>query len=213
MTTSTRRTWRLLPLVLLLGGCMAVGPDYRRPDAPVSTDWKQAGLWKPATPQGLDRGDAWWTVFDDPGLDALVAAIEPSNQNIRAAEAQYRQALALITQARAGLFPTLGASAQATRSQAPATTNPRTGITTGGNTLTAQDAGVNTSWEIDLWGRIARTLEANEASAQASAADLAAARLSARAALAQAWFQLRVAERRAALRAAAQQPAPLQAAQ
>ena len=74
MTTSTRRTWRLLPLVLLLGGCMAVGPDYRRPDAPVSADWKQAGLWKPATPQGLDRGDAWWTVFDDPGLDALVAA-------------------------------------------------------------------------------------------------------------------------------------------
>jgi NodT family efflux transporter outer membrane factor (OMF) lipoprotein len=199
MTTSTRRPWRLLPLVLLLGGCMAVGPDYRRPEAPVSADWKQAGLWKPATPQDLDRGDAWWTVFGDPGLDALVAAIEPSNQNIRAAEAQYRQALALINQARAGLFPTLSANAQATRSQAPATTNPRTGITSGGNTVTAHEAGVNTSWEIDLWGRIARTLEANEASAQASAADLAAARLSARAALAQAWFQLRVAERRAAL--------------
>jgi NodT family efflux transporter outer membrane factor (OMF) lipoprotein len=62
-----------------------------------------------------------------------------------------------------------------------------------------QDGGVAASWEIDLWGRIARTLEASEASAQASAADLAAARLSARAALAQAYFQLRVAERRAQL--------------
>ncbi|MFN7427396.1 MAG: efflux transporter outer membrane subunit [bacterium] len=186
-------------LALLLGGCIAVGPDYRRPEAPVSADWKQAGLWKPATPQDLSRNDAWWTVFGDPRLDTLIAAIEPSNQNIRAAEAQYRQALALITQARAGLFPTLTANAQATRSQSPATTNPRTGITTAGGNATVQDGGVSVSWEVDLWGRIARTLEAGEASAQASAADLAAARLSARAALAQAYFQLRVAERRAQL--------------
>jgi len=185
--------------VLLLGGCMAVGPDYRRPEAPVSADWKQGALWKPATPQDLSRGDAWWTAFSDSRLDALIAAIEPSNQNIRAAEAQYRQALALITQARAGLFPTLTGNVQATRSQSPATTNARTGTTTTAGRATVQDGGISASWELDLWGRIARTLEANQASAQASAADLAAARLSARAALAQAYFQLRVAEQRASL--------------
>ncbi len=184
---------------LLVGGCVTVGPDYRRPEAPVSADWKQASLWKPATPQDLSRGDAWWTLFGDAQLDGLIAAIEPSNQNIRAAEAQYRQALALITQARAGLFPTLSGSLQATRSQSPATTNARTGATSNAGRVTSQDGGISASWEIDLWGRIARTLEANEANAQASAADLAAARLSARAALAQAYFQLRVAERRAGL--------------
>jgi hypothetical protein len=66
-------------LALLLGGCIAVGPDYRRPEAPVSADWKQAGLWKPATPQDLSRNDAWWTVFGDPRLDTLIAAIEPEH--------------------------------------------------------------------------------------------------------------------------------------
>jgi NodT family efflux transporter outer membrane factor (OMF) lipoprotein len=184
---------------LLLGGCVTVGPDYRRPEAPLSADWKQAALWKPATPQDLSRSDAWWTLFGDAQLDGLVAAIEPSNQNIRAAEAQYRQALALITQARAGLFPTLSGTLQATRSQSPATTSARTGTTTSAGRVTSQDAGIGASWEVDLWGRIARTLEANEANALASAADLAAARLSARAALAQAYFQMRVAERRAQL--------------
>ena len=188
-----------LLLMMLLGGCITVGPDYRKPEAPLSADWKQAALWKPATPQDLSRPDAWWTLFGDAQLDGLIAAIEPSNQNIRAAEAQYRQALALITQARAGLFPTLSGNLQAGRSQAPATTNQRTGVTTNPGRVTSQDGGVSASWEVDLWGRIARTLEANEASAQASAADLAAARLSARAALAQAYFQLRVAERRAQL--------------
>ena len=73
------RPWLLAPaLALLLGGCMTAGPDYRRPEAPVSADWKQAGLWKPATPQDLSRGDAWWTAFGDPRLDTLIAAIEPS---------------------------------------------------------------------------------------------------------------------------------------
>jgi len=189
----------LLALVMLLAGCTSVGPDYRRPDAPVSADWKQAGLWIPATPQDPSRSDPWWTLFGDAQLDRLVSSLEPSNQNIRAAEAQYRQALALIGQARAGLFPALAGSVQATRSQSPAVTSARTGVTTQAGRITSQDGGLSASWEIDLWGRIARTLESNAANAQASAADLAAARLSARAALAQAYFQLRVAERRARL--------------
>lgn len=189
----------VLVLVMLLAGCTSVGPDYRRPEAPVSADWKQAGLWTPATPQNLSRSDPWWTLFGDAQLDRLIAAIEPSNQTIRAAEAQYRQALALIGEARAGLFPTLAGNLQATRSQSPAVTSARTGLTSPAGRITSHDGGLSASWEIDLWGRIARTLESNEADAQASGADLAAARLSARAALAQAYFQLRVAERRARL--------------
>jgi len=196
------RPMRWLPAALLLAamsGCMTVGPDYERPTAPVPGDWRQAAAhWKPATPQDLSRSDAWWTLFGDPTLDTLVAAVEPSNQNIRAAAAQYRQALALLAQARAGLLPGVNANAQGTRSRSPASAGTR-GTTLGGGLNSSFDGGVSANWEIDLWGRIARTLEAGEATAQASAADLAAVTLSARAALAQSYFQLRVAERREAL--------------
>lgn len=196
-----RRARCLTPALLLalLSGCMTVGPDYQRPTAPVPGDWRQAAAhWKPATPQDLSRSDAWWTLFGDPVLDALIPAVEPSNQNIRAAEAQYRQALALLAQARAALLPGLNADVQGTRSRSPATTGTRS-TTSGGGLTTSYVGGVTASWEIDLWGRISRSLEAGAANAQASAADLAAVTLSARGALAQSYFQLRVAERREAL--------------
>ncbi|MBC7779319.1 MAG: efflux transporter outer membrane subunit [Proteobacteria bacterium] len=191
-------------------GCTAVGPDYRRPSAPFTEQsrehWRQAGTpdtdpatqWKPATPQDLADGDRWWARFDDANLDTLIDAIDPSNQNLRAAEARYRQALAVIAQARAGLFPTVSADLQGTRSLSPVSTGTRGGVVTSNSAApsTVYDVGLTASWEIDLWGRVSRTLESNRASAVASAADLAAVRLSARATLAQSYFQLRVAERR-----------------
>ncbi|MBT9497866.1 MAG: efflux transporter outer membrane subunit, partial [Zoogloea sp.] len=134
-----------------------------------------------------------WQHFDDPQLNSLVEQVELSNQNIRIAEARYRQATALLDAAQAQYFPTLGSTLGVTRSQGVTTT------TTGGTTASAGTPIRNSnrlslpaSWEPDLWGRIARSNEAADASSAAVAADLQAARLSAQAAVTQAYLQLRI---------------------
>ncbi len=177
-----------LVLAGALPGC-AVGPDYKRPEVEIAPAYKEAGEWKPAQPQDdLDRGK-WWAVFGDPRLDALIAQVEISNQNVLVAEAQFRRAQALVASSRAAYFPTLDADASVVRSRSP------TGViggTTAGGRITNRSASLNSAWEADLWGRLRRTVESSEAGAQASAADLAAARLSAQAELASDYFQLRI---------------------
>ena len=170
-----------------------VGPDYKRPPpaTPPVAEYKEMGF-RPAAPRDLaDRG-AWWMIYNDPELDQLAIQVEISNQTLAAAEAAYRQARALIRQARSPLFPTVGVTGSAER----VGTGAQRG---GGRTDTATDqfaAGASLSWEIDLWGRIRRTVEANSASAQASAADLAGARLSAQGALIVNYFSLRISDQR-----------------
>ena len=175
-------------LALALAAC-AVGPDYQRPEAAVSAAYKEAVGWKVAEPRDeASRGD-WWEIFGDPKLFALIESIDISNQNVLLAEARFRQAQALAAESRAALFPTLDANASITRSRSP------TGVvggTTAGRIIDNRSVALNSSWEIDLWGRLRRALESSAASAQASAADLAAARLSAQAELASNYFQLRV---------------------
>ena len=171
-----------------LAGC-AVGPDYVKPTTDVPTAFKESAGWKPAEPaDALPRGK-WWQVFGDEGLNALEDRVEVSNQNLRLAEAQYRQSVALSAQARAGLFPTVGASASSTRSEASSSQSSRTGTSSG--VSTTHSLSLQASWETDLWGGVRRNIEAGEAGAQASAADLASTRLSIQATLAQDWFQLR----------------------
>ncbi|MCK5494780.1 MAG: hypothetical protein KAI80_00095, partial [Hyphomicrobiaceae bacterium] len=99
-------------LILLIAaasaGACALGPDYEPPPAPVPYDFKELPGWKIARPSdGIDRGD-WWTIYGDPTLDSLERQVEVSNQNIAAAEAAYRQSVALVRQARSELFPTIG---------------------------------------------------------------------------------------------------------
>jgi NodT family efflux transporter outer membrane factor (OMF) lipoprotein len=122
-------------------------------------------------------------VFNDPVLNGLAEQVAVSNQNLAAAEARYRQARAAVTAARAGYFPTVGASAGASRS--------RRGE---GATASSYDIGLDASWEIDLWGRVRRLVEASRAGEEASAADLENARLSLQAQLVTAYFQVRVAD-------------------
>lgn len=189
------KTSALIPaLVSVLLSACAAGPDYQRPTVDTPAAFKELGDWKPAEPRE-PAADRWWTAFGDPVLDDLQARLEISNQNLRAAEAAYRQALALAEAARAAWFPAINASAGATRSASSAAT------ATSGNAPARNSfsVGATVSWELDVWGRIARTVEGADASLAASAADLAAARLSARATLAQTYFQLRAAERQQAL--------------
>jgi NodT family efflux transporter outer membrane factor (OMF) lipoprotein len=130
-------------------------------------------------------------MFGDRELDALMARVDLSNQTLRAAEARFRQSRALAGQARAALFPALSANASATRSKSPSLPNqPSFAV----GAVNNYNVALNASWELDVWGRVRRSVEAGEAGWQASAADLEAARLSAYAALAQNYFALRVAD-------------------
>jgi len=180
----------LIAMTALLGAC-AVGPDYKRPAVETPAAYKENAGWKVAQPSDAADKGAWWEIYDDPLLDSFQQQAQQSNQNVRAAEARYRQALALVSGARAELFPTLSASASQTRSRAAAGRINQSQINTGGGVVTNYNLALDASWEPDLWGRVRRNIEANEASALASAADLSNTRLSLQAQLAQDYFQLR----------------------
>jgi NodT family efflux transporter outer membrane factor (OMF) lipoprotein len=181
---------------VVAAGC-AVGPNYHRPSAPVPQKFKEAEGWKPAEPREAASGAAWWSVYGDATLDSLEKQIDVSNQTLRASEAAWRESMALVTQARAGLLPVIAATANGTRSGGPGA-----GASVGAGAAAApvshprnqfELAGTG-SWDIDLWGRIRRTIESDVANARASEADLAAARLSAQAQLAIDYIALRVAD-------------------
>jgi NodT family efflux transporter outer membrane factor (OMF) lipoprotein len=173
----TRCAFFLLPV--LLAGC-AVGPDYQRPPAPVPTAYKELKGWTQAHPaDAIDRG-AWWSVYQDPVLDRLERQIDIGNQNLRAYEAAYRKARAMVAEARANYFPTLSASGSGERQRESSGTTANTRAVEG-----------SVSWDLDLWGKVRRQVESDQAAAEASAAELASIRLSAQADLATYYFELR----------------------
>ncbi|WP_454668227.1 efflux transporter outer membrane subunit [Achromobacter kerstersii] len=190
------RSAATIALCALLGAC-AVGPDYQRPELDVGASYKEAQGqdqvegWKRAQPRDdADRG-AWWLVYDDATLNGLVDRLNTSNQTIAQAEANYRQALGLVRAARAGFYPTVGASAGMSRA-GTGSGNGSSSVSNGSNVSNQYTVTGSVSWELDVWGRVRRSTESSEASAAASLADLAATRLSAQAALVQTYLQLRV---------------------
>jgi NodT family efflux transporter outer membrane factor (OMF) lipoprotein len=143
--------------------------------------YKESKDWKIAVPRdGVARG-AWWRIYGDAQLDALAEKVVVSNQTLRGAEAQYRRAQAAVTQARAGLFPLVGANLSVTRA--------------GGGSKAENityDVGASASWDTDIWGRIRRNIEAGTASAEAAAADVESVRLLLQSELVVNYLQLRV---------------------
>ena len=126
MTTDNLSSWRkparaLLQLGTLLVGACTVGPNYQRPAAPVPVAYKEAAAkegWQVARPADIyDRG-SWWSVYDDLVLDGLERQIDISNQNLKSAEARFRQSEAIVAEARAGFYPTATINAQAQRTRA-----------------------------------------------------------------------------------------------
>lgn len=190
-----RRSSIALLLSVALSAC-AVGPNYKRPDATVPTAFKEAPEgWKVAQPADWqDRGD-WWTIYNDAQLNDLEARLNASNQNIAQFAAAYRQARALVSEARSAYFPTLGISA--TGSRAGTGSGGRTSTTNSqfannrGNVSNSFGLSLDASWEPDLWGSVSRTVNEQKATQQSAAADLANERLSVQATLAQTYFQLR----------------------
>jgi NodT family efflux transporter outer membrane factor (OMF) lipoprotein len=193
-----------LGIGLLAAGCM-VGPSYNRPPAATPAAFKEAPPpdWKTATPSDqLPRGK-WWELFGDPRLGALEEQVSVSNQSIAQAEAQFRAARAAAAVARANLFPTVTAGPSVSRSRggtgrgssagtsggagAAGTPGAATATTT---TTTLYQVPIDASYEVDVWGRVRRLIEANVATAQASAGDLESVRLSMQAELAVDYFEL-----------------------
>jgi len=182
----------LLPLAALLAlSACAVGPDYHRPDAPIPSAYKESKDWKPAEPKAVNDDPAWWSRFNDPVLDRLEREVTVSSQTILQSEAAYRAAIAAADSANAQLFPTFGVSGDVTRSKLGA--NSANGRSSG-IILNEGSVGASASWTLDVWGKLRRNLEAAEASADSSKAQLAAARLTVQAALASDYFSLRGAD-------------------
>ena len=178
-------------LSTLLSGC-AVGPDYTRPAFESPAAFKENQGWKQAEPRDTEIRGQWWQMYNDPLLSELQDQVSISNQNLIRAEAQFRQAAALVQSAQSAYYPTLNATLSSPRSRASATTIATpTAAPVSRGVVTSHSLAFSSTWEADVWGRIQRTVEANTATAQASAADLEAARLSAQAQLAQNYFQLR----------------------
>jgi NodT family efflux transporter outer membrane factor (OMF) lipoprotein len=189
----THLRWLVIAAALATLAACTVGPDYQRPPVATPVAYKEMTGWKPGEPQDAIARGPWWAIYDNPVLDGLERRVEVSNQNLKAAEAAFRTASALVREARSGYFPTAAASASAQRSgQGKGTTPSRAGFSSAGRTFTQYDVTASASWIPDVWGRIRRSVESATASAQASAADLASARLSAQALLATNYFQLRI---------------------
>ncbi len=173
---------------LSLVGCM-VGPKYHQPVPPVPAHFKEGGTPDSATPD-IAYSD-WWRVFNDPELSRLETDADGANQDIRVAIARVDQAEAGAKFARSFLFPTvsLGVSASRTRE---AQDRPNNGNTNGlAATFNDFQLPAFLSYEVDAWGRVRHSIEAANATEQATAADLRFVRLAVEASVAMDYYSLR----------------------
>ncbi|MDD0975915.1 efflux transporter outer membrane subunit [Pseudomonas sp. TNT2022 ID681] len=175
----------------MLSAC-TLSPDYQRPEMTTPAQFKQAEGWTQANPSDALARGAWWELYGDAQLNSLIEQLNASNQTVAQSEAQYRQALALVNSSRGALFPSLDLKAGKTRSSQ--------GTGSSSSSLSNNSSGIRdtysttlgVSWELDLWGKLRDGLTANEASAEASFADLASIRLSQQSLLVQNYLKLRV---------------------
>jgi outer membrane protein, multidrug efflux system len=172
-----------------LAAC-SLGPRYQRPDTAVApAEYREALGWTLATPSDIEPRGPWWTVFQDPALDALETQVTDANQDLKAAFARLQEARAQTRMAGAAQFPNVTADASATRAQAslnspsyPPGAPPK---------YIDFVAGAALSYEIDLFGRVRNTIAAARATKQETAGDVAALDLDLRADLASNYFELR----------------------
>lgn len=181
----------------LLAGC-AVGPDYERPSVDVGQSW--------AEPLANDASPAaqWWRYFADPTLDRLVERAQANNLEVRQALSRVAEARALRDVAAGGRYPTVDASGSVTRRrQSENGPLPITQIPGVERDQTIYETGFDAAWEVDLFGRTRRSLEAATARVDVAAQQSQAMRLTVAAEVARAYLSLRGRQReRTALDAA-----------
>ena len=190
MTHKAAKAGRFLVLgaaMLSLAAC-AVGPKYKTPPVPAPPAYKEIGDWKTAQPSDQNLGGNWWEIFQDPQLNSLEAQINVSNENLKAAVAQYQGARAVLRYARADYYPTISASPSATRQRY---SDNRPGSAARGITFNDFVLPVDLSYQANTWGRVSKNVESYREQAQASAADLAVVNLTLHADLAIDYFAAR----------------------
>jgi outer membrane protein, multidrug efflux system len=163
-TTYIQSASRLLVvlLIIIISGCVTVGPDYVRPEIPVYQDWHtQLDNTKEMDAQILA---AWWTTLSDPKLSSLIDRAVSGNLDLKEARARVREARARRGIAEADLLPTLDSGGSATWS--------RTSSDTLTETSDLYAASFDSAWELDIFGGVRRSVEAAEKDLQASEEDL-----------------------------------------
>jgi NodT family efflux transporter outer membrane factor (OMF) lipoprotein len=195
------RAWPVVLSAILFAGCM-VGPKYRRPPAAVTPaykepppdSFKETDQWKTAKPMADALRGNWWEIFGDPQLNALEAQVAAENLNLKAAEARFREARTMVKYNRAALFPSISAapyiSTLRTSPNSPYFPLGERRIGSANEYIVPFDL----SYEVDLWGRIRRSVAAAGQEAQATAADVQSLSLSLHAELATDYFELRSAD-------------------
>jgi NodT family efflux transporter outer membrane factor (OMF) lipoprotein len=185
---------------LLLSGCM-VGPKYVKPTVPMASgfkeqppeSFKESDGWKQAQPADQTLRGNWWEIFGDPQLNTLEEELTVSNQNLKVSEARFRQARAMIRFNRSAQFPSISTS-PSIANERDSVNQPYFPASQANNGTGAFTLPFDFSYEVDLWGRVRRTVNASREEAQASAADLQTANLSLHSELAVDYFELRSAD-------------------
>jgi NodT family efflux transporter outer membrane factor (OMF) lipoprotein len=184
----------IIAAAALLAGCN-VGPRYARPSVPAApaykekppAEFKESNGWQQAQP-GDDKIRAdWWGIFGSAELNALEEQVNPSNQTLKAAEARFREARALIQLNRSNLYPTISTAPAITANRSSSNSIDASTPRQYGNFILPIDL----NYELDAWGRIHRSIAAAREETQATAADLETMRLSVHAELAVDYFELR----------------------
>ncbi len=191
--------------LLALAGC-SIGPKYRPPVASAPavykespTQFKETDGWKVAQPSDAMLHGKWWEIFKDPELNALEEQLNIDNQNIKQFFENFMQARALVREARTQYFPTAGTVPSYSRSASSANLGASRGATSGssgtatfsGQQSTLYSLPLDISWAPDLWGKVRKTVQEFQYSAQLSAADLENERLTEQASLATFFFEIR----------------------
>jgi NodT family efflux transporter outer membrane factor (OMF) lipoprotein len=185
----------IVAVLLLVPVACTVGPDYQRPDIPVPDQWAEE------LSIGVFQGDAelaeWWTVLNDPVLDALIKRAAERNLDLRIATARIDQSRARLRIAGGERFPDLDGTGQATRFR-PSGESPLT-IPGGVEDSSILSLGADASWEIDLWGRVRRSVESATADVAASMEDRRDVRVSLFAEVATTYIELRTIQEQLAI--------------
>ena len=197
MGRSTRVSASITGLAsLLLSGCM-VGPKYVKPTVPLAPDYKEnrgekykEGNWQTAQPADTALKGDWWTIFNDPHLNELEPQIAVSNQTLKAAAARLVEARSQIRYNHSFLYPTIGASPSAL-GERESNGTPYFNAPASNTGLAVLQLPLDLNYEVDLWGRVRRTINLSKEEAQATAADLQTALLSLQAELAVDYFEAR----------------------
>lgn len=188
----------LMACAAVLGGC-TVGPKYHTPTAPTPAAYKEVtpenmkliDNWKVAQPSDTVIREKWWEIFNDPELNKLEDQVDASNPSIASSYASFVAARALVSQARAQLFPTVSAGPSITRQKQSANFENFGSTSSSTSAFNTYDFPIDASWVPDLWGRVRNTVRSNVYNAQASAADFENVRLTIHAEVASDYFQLR----------------------